>query len=164
MSTTTRRRNAPNGSHVSGAAHGQNAEVFSALCANVEVKSYGSGQPLYALVKAFGPVTPLNTLDTALQSFDEIRAGLKSGDAAFAYSDEYDRFSLAMGLPSGGVAFATLLHDANGTPRVDEPLQLCLVSAAKDFEWEGETIIQKGQQFVKALPHSYVGRLQPAES
>jgi hypothetical protein len=160
--TTTRRRNPSSASNVSVAAHGLNAGVFSALCASYEMITYGSGKPLYELVVAFGEVTPLNTLDTALQSFDEMREGLKEGDAAFAYSDQYDRFSLAMKMQNGGIGFASLLHDGNGTPRVDEPLQLCLVRAIKDFEWEGETIIQKGQQFVKALPQSYLGKLEKA--
>jgi hypothetical protein len=133
--------------------------VFSALCASYEVKAYGSGQPLYDLVLSFGVVTPLNTLDTALQSYAELKAGLKEGDAAFSYSEEYDRYTLAMNT-NRGIVFASLLHDQNGTPRVDEPLQLCWVRAVKDFEWEGEVIIEKGKDFVKVLPESYVTKLK----
>ena len=136
--------------------------ALAAMCAEYEITAYGSGQPLYELVKAFGEVTPLNTLDSALQSFEEAKQGLKPGDTAFSYSDEYERFSLAMKVPDGGIVFAGLLHDENGTPRVDETLHLCWVKATKNFELNGDTIIQKGHEFIKVLPESYLTKITKA--
>lgn len=165
MSTVTRSRSrSTNSSQLPErkATSGNNMAVFAAACAEFEMHAYGSGEVLYDLIKSFGEVSASNTLDTAYQSFDEAKLALEPGDAGFSFSEEYNRFSLAMRLSDGGIAFAGLLHDQNGTPRVDEPLQLCWVRARKDFELEGETIITKGQEFIKALPESYITKLKKA--
>lgn len=163
MSTTTRGRirsmNKPSTDNIT---QGLNMAVLAAACAQFEMKSYGGGKPLYELLQVFGEVIPLNTLHTALQSFDEVRAGLKEGDAAFSYSEQFSRFNLAVMTPGSSIAFVGLLHDENGSPKVDEPLQLCWVRAVKDFDLEGEVIIHKGQEFMKAFPLSYITKLEKA--
>ena len=164
MSTTTlRRRSKSNTSSPTLIPAGLNHHVFAAALADFEMQVYGSGQaPLYDLVTAYGEISCMNSLDNALQSFNEIRETLKEGDAGFNYNEEFNQFTLALRVPGGGIVFAGLLHDKDGTPRVDEQLVLCRVIANRNFDLNGETIISKGKEFIKALPESYLSKMKRA--
>src|SRR5689334_15841153 len=164
MSTTVlRRRSKTNTSSPSLIPAGLNSLVFSAAMSDFEMQIYGKGHaPLYDLVSAYGELAIINTIDTAFQSFDEIKQTLKEADAGYSYSDEFNQFTLALKLPGGGIVFAGLLHDKNGSPRVDEQLVLCRIKANRDFEFEGNTIIKQGQEFLKALPESYLAKIKQA--
>jgi hypothetical protein len=164
MSTTlTRGRSKARTSSNTTISKGSNAQVFAAALMDFEMKIYNIGStPLYDLVTTYGKVVCQNTLDTAYQSFNEIKQSLEVGDAGFSYSNEFDQFNLALRMPDNGIVFAGLLHDQNGSPRVDESLALCRVKTNRDFQLNGETIIRKGQEFIKALPESYLGKIRTA--
>lgn len=147
----------------SSTASGPNSQVFAAAIADFEMQVYGAGRaPLYDLITTYGSITCMNTLDSSFQSFDETREILKEGDAGFSYSEEFNQFTLALRVPGGGIVFAGLLHDKDGSPRVDEQLVLCRVMANRNFDLEGRTIISKGQEFIKALPESYLSKMEKA--
>lgn len=140
-----------------------NAAALAAAIADFDVQIYGSdGKPLYELVSLYGLVTVSNTIDTAFQSFAEMRSTLKDGEAGYIFNDEFSRFTLAIKVPGSGVVFAGLLHDQNGTPRVEAELSLARVKAIRDLEKDGAVIIEKGKEFLKALPSQYVDRLDKA--
>lgn len=161
MSTTMTRRSTKSVS--SQGSVGPNASVFSAAIMDFEVKIYGSGsKPLYDLVSRYGGIESLNSLDSAFQSFQEVKDELKVGEAGFCYSSEYNQFTMAIRIPGGGIVFVGLLHDKDGAPIVDEPFALCRVKANRDFEVDGEVIVREGSEFLKALPESYVNKMKKA--
>jgi len=163
MSTTTvkRRKTASLSSTKESMTGNMNAQVLASAIADFEVVIYKSGNPpLYELVKAYGKISSSNTIDTAFLSFSEIRESLKTGEAGYCYNEEFGQFTLAMCLSEGGIAFASLLHDKDGSPRVDEEMILCRVIANRDFELNGVIIIEEGKEFLKALPESYVARIK----
>ena len=164
MSTTLKRgRSKTRTSSNTSIAKGSNAEVFAAAIMDFEMKIYNIGSaPLYDLVTTYGKVTIQNTLDSAYQSFHEIKESLEVGEAGFSYSNEFNQFNLALRMPDNGIVFAGLLHDQNGSPRVDESLVLCRVKTNRDFELNGEMIIRKGQEFIKALPETYLSKIKTA--
>ncbi|RYD54339.1 MAG: hypothetical protein EOP56_19375 [Sphingobacteriales bacterium] len=140
-----------------------NAAALAAAIADFDVQIYGSdGKPLYELVSLYGTIAVSNTIDTAFQSFSEMRSTLKDGEAGYIYNEDFGRFTLAIKVPGSGVVFAGLLHDANGTPRVEAELSLARVKAIRDLEKDGSLIIEKGREFLKALPSPYVDRLTKA--
>lgn len=161
MSTTTVRgrvktMNTPSTQSVSG----NNAAALAAAIADFEVQIYGGdGKPLYELVSRYGTIIVSNTIDTAFSSFAEMRTMLADGEAGYLYNAEYNRFTLAIKVPGSGVVFAGLLHDGNGTPRVEEELMLARVIAIRDLEKDGAVIVAKGQEFLKALPKAYADKL-----
>lgn len=133
---------------------------FAAAVADFEIVIYSTqSAPLYELITAYGKLEVSNTIDTAFQSFHEIRETLQSEEAGFCYNEEYNQFTLAMRMTDGGIAFAGLLHDKDGNPQTDEELILCRVKALRNFELEGKLIIEKGKEFLKALPESYVRKI-----
>ena len=139
------------------------AALSAVLSDDFQLQIYGGdARPLYDVVTTYGSVVVSNTLDTAFQSYGEMRNTLKDGEAGYIYSQEYSRFTLAIKLPGNGVVFAGLLHDKSGAPRVEDSLTLCRVIANRDLELEDQTIITKGQEFLKALPQAYVGTLTKA--
>ena len=168
MSQTTTRgqlRTMRNSATVSNASNENNnlAALSAILSDDFNLQIYdGDSRPLYDVVTTYGSVVVGNTLDSAFQSYPEMRSTLKDGEAGYIYSSEYNRFTLAIKLPGNGIVFAGLLHDKNGTPRVEDALTLCRVIAKRDLELEDRTIITKGQEFLKALPALYVGKLTQA--
>jgi len=139
-----------------------NLQVLAAAIADFEVKIYGgNGKPLYDLVTIYGEVALINNLKTAFDSYAEIKENLALGECAVNYSSEYEHYTVAIRVPDG-ICFATLLHDSEGQPRIDETLLMCRVMANRDFELDGDTIIRKGDEFLKALPESYALGLKKA--
>jgi hypothetical protein len=161
MSTTTM-RGIKNRKAASGATQNVlNVQTLMAAVADFDVRIYGGGgSPLYDLVSLYGEVEIIHSIDAAFESFPEARAGLQDGEAGYLFSQEYNRYTLAIKVPQSGIVFAGLLHDGNGTPVVAAKLTLARIKANRDFEHEGETIITKGQEFLKALPAEYVSRLK----
>lgn len=158
-STLTRGRNRTRTS--SKSQTGINSELFAAMLADFEMKVYGAGQaPLYDMIAIYGKVESSNTIDSAYQTFEEIKSALEIGGAGYCYSYEFNQFTLALKVDNGGIVFASLLHDQNGSPRADEDLVLCRVKANRDFEFNGETIIAKDREFIKALPESYLSKMK----
>jgi hypothetical protein len=136
-----------------------NAQSIAAAIADFEVKVYGAGGgPLYSLVAAYGKIRCSNTLDNPFLSFAEIKETLGVGEVGYAYSEKFKQFTIALKTASG-IVFANLLHDKDGAPQVDGQLILCRVMANRDFEQNGEVIIQKGKEFLKVLPESYLMKI-----
>lgn len=137
-----------------------NSMAFAAAVADFEVVIYSTqSTPLYKLITAYGRIESSNSIDSAFLSFAEIRESLRPQEAGFSFSHEYGRFTLAMRLEDGGIAFAGLLHDKDGNPEAEEELILCRVKALRSFELDGKQIFEKGAEFLKALPESYVRKI-----
>jgi hypothetical protein len=158
---TRNRQNRGNGA--STAPKKDSSVALLAMLAIAEMTVYGVGSPLYLLEQTFGTVSPVNTLDTAFNSFAEAKANLGDNQVGFSYSSEYDRFSLAMKV-NGGVAFCGLIHDKDGEPRVETDLVLVQVVADREFKLPDtdDVIINKGDRFIKAAPQKYVDTLKKA--
>jgi hypothetical protein len=155
--TTRRKRTTPASQTTLGNV---NSLAFAAAIADFEMVIYSTqSTPLYELITAYGKVECSNSIDSAFQSFTEVRESLQPQEAGFLYNEDYNQFTLAMRMHDGGIGFAGLLHDKDGNPEADEDLILCRVRALRNFELEGKLIIEKGKEFLKALPESYVQKI-----